>query len=218
MFLPLILSAAIVGAQADPVNVTASRVSRGKLFVSPMGEPFYGRTNGEDGLLVWFGQADLNHDGLITAAEMVADADRYFAVLDRQHDGEIDPDDIRYYEAAVVPQVRVQSKVSIKELPGGGVSEQFDDESSSGLYNLLKIPQPVASADRNFDRGVSPEEFRSAARRRFQLLDSGGTGQLSLSQLQGIRRSAIAEATRRPVDQTAQPDPKSAEYGAQPHN
>ena len=52
----------------------------------------------DDTLADWFGQADRNHDGILTADEMVADAERFFATLDTNHDGEIDPDELANYE------------------------------------------------------------------------------------------------------------------------
>jgi Ca2+-binding EF-hand superfamily protein len=179
-----------------------------------MGEPFFGRTAGEDGLVVWFQQADTNHDGVLTSDEMTADADRFFKVLDRNHDGEIDPDEIMQYEAAV-PQLRISPIFTATDLPGGETQTHVDDESSAGQYGLLRNPEPVSSADTNWDRGISPEEFRAAARRRFQLLDVEHTGRLTLSQLQDIRHSAATIAKKKSVQPGASDDPTSAEYGIQ---
>jgi hypothetical protein len=75
---------------------------RGRLFISPMGEPF----RGPDPIGAWFDGVDANHDGALTLAEFTADADRFFLRLDRGHDGEIDPDDIDYYETVLAPEVR----------------------------------------------------------------------------------------------------------------
>lgn len=75
---------------------------RGRLFISPMGEPF----RGPDPVGMWFDGADANHDGVVTLAEFTADADRFFLRLDRGHDGEIDPDDIDYYETVLAPEIR----------------------------------------------------------------------------------------------------------------
>src|SRR4029078_3119294 len=147
----------------------------GRTFISPMGEPFVGRTAGANGLVVWFQQADRNRDGMITVDEMSADADRFFEVLDRTHDGEIDPDDVDYYEQAV-PQIRARTMVYASTTPGGDVEEHADSETSAGRLGLLQIPTPVASADSNFNRGVSPQEFLDAAVKRFLLLDAGHSG------------------------------------------
>src|SRR6478752_5442047 len=203
MVLPLILIAAAAAAQApqEPAagpsqsGFGGTRPGPGRLFISPMGEPFYGRTLGEDGLAVWFAQADRNHDGMITVEEMTADADRFFLALDRTHDGEIDPDDIDYYEQ-VVPQIRAHTMVYASTTPGGDVEEHADSETSAGRLGLLQIPEPVASADSNFNRGVSPQEFRDAAVKRFLLLDAGHSGKLTLPELQNIRQAASTVAKR----------------------
>jgi hypothetical protein len=60
-------------------------------FISPMGEPFRARTVQDDTLAMWFTRADRNRDGSLTPDEMRADADRFFATLDSDGDGEIDP-------------------------------------------------------------------------------------------------------------------------------
>lgn len=75
--------------------------SHRKLFISPMGEPF----RGPDPLRSWFDGADADHDNAVSATEFVADAMRFFAVLDRRQDGEIDPDDVEYYETTLAPEI-----------------------------------------------------------------------------------------------------------------
>jgi hypothetical protein len=65
----------------------------------------------------------------------------------------------------------------------------------------LNIPEPVAAADTNFDRGISLAEFRDAAIARFALLDSGHSGRLSLRQLEALRPVITADGRRkRPKD------------------
>jgi len=79
---------------------------RGLLFISPVGEPFRSGPGASDPERAWFDGADTDHNGKLTRAEFTADALRFFAVLDRGHDGEIDPDDIDFYENTLVPEVR----------------------------------------------------------------------------------------------------------------
>lgn len=89
----------------------------GPLFISPMGEPF----RGSDPIGQWFNGADTNHDGVLTLAEFTADADRFFQKLDRGHDGEIDPDDIDYYETVLAPEIRTGGDTGMAAgRPGGG--------------------------------------------------------------------------------------------------
>ena len=163
---------------------------------------------------MWFQQADRNHDGMITINEMSADADRFFQLLDRTHDGEIDPDDISYYEQ-VVPEIRAVSIITTSTTPGGDIEEHADSETHAGRYGLLQIPEPVASADSNFNRGVSPEEFRNAAVARFQLLGGSHSGKLTLPELESIRHAAANFVKRGPdVKPGESDDQHSAEYGA----
>lgn len=217
MFVSAMILAAAAGAQPAPAAVPAAptRQGLGRAFISPMGEPFVGRTQGEDGLVVWFAQADANHDGMLTADEMAADGDRFFKTLDLNHDGEIDPDEITNYEAYVVPDLRIDPIFTAADLPGGEHVQHVDDETNAGRMGLLKIPEPVASADTNFDRGVSTAEFEAAAKQRFQLLDSNNSGGLTLRDLQAIRTAAMTNARRKQheVKPGESDDPTSAEYG-----
>jgi Ca2+-binding EF-hand superfamily protein len=107
--LPLLILAASSAAQAPaaaPAPAAPSFAPRhgGRLFVSPMGEPFRADSRA-DGLADWFRQADHNHDGQLSLDEMQADADRFFALLDVNNDGEIDPDEIERYETVVAPEI-----------------------------------------------------------------------------------------------------------------
>lgn len=197
--------------------------------MSPMGEPFFGRTAGEDGLVVWFQQADTNHDGWLSPAEMEADAQRFFQTLDLNHDGEIDPDEIAHYENVIAPEVRSgmfrapPTAAAAAQQQGGdadrgsghhgggrgrhggpGFAGGGSDEARAGRYGLLEIPEPVSSADADFNRGVSLEEFKRAADQRFGLLDVNHTGRLTLPELQDIREAAISNAKRSAEDQANQ--------------
>ena len=190
IFLFLLAATQAAPAQtAPPAATPTARLGRG--FLSPMGEPFFGRRVGEDGLVVWFAGADADHDGSLTADEMAADAERFFKVLDVDQDGEIGPDEIERYETQIAPQVRVRAAMENTRTGGNGTAE-----TNAGRYGLLQIPEPVITADTNFNRGVSLDEFRQAAISRFQLLDTSRTGRLSLSQLQSIRQSALAASIR----------------------
>ena len=210
MTIALFLAAAALQAAPNPQAPTRAVDQRfGGSFMSPMGEPFFGRTAAEDGLTAWFEQADRNHDATITADEMSSDADRFFATLDTNHDGEIGPDEIAHYEYAIAPQVRNPGFHGAQPAEGSGAIGKHDrrrasyggaggdDESRAGRYGLLQIPEPVMSADTDFNRGVSAAEFRGAAVKRFQLLDAQHSGRLTLSALEQIR-GAAASASRRP--------------------
>jgi hypothetical protein len=213
MSLPLYLLGALAQVSpSTPIVVTAHPWAP---FISPMGEPFRAHSATDDTLAIWFARADANHDGILTAAEMESDAERFFARLDSDHDGEIDPDELAQYEYEVAPEIQVMSrtrrapgqpapaasKPDTDELGGDDGSKKQrraraeQDFASLGLggarqgaarYSLLNIPEPVAAADADFNRSITLDEFRTAALARFQLLDTARQGRLSLAQLEAI--------------------------------
>ena len=219
LLLVLLAPAATVPSSA-PITVTGHAWAP---FISPMGEPFRARTPNDDTLADWFRQADRDHDGVLTAEEMRADAERFFGKLDSNHDGEIDPDELANYEYEIAPDIQVMS--STKRAPGTPApasrqSRNPDDEMSrdrqnarrdqdyarlgiggalqgAARYGLLNLPEPVAAADTDFNRGVTLDEFRQAAIARFQLLDTTRSGALTLAQLQAMRPAPNEKAQRR---------------------
>jgi Ca2+-binding EF-hand superfamily protein len=214
----LMLAVAPAVPPSTPITVTGHPWAP---FISPMGEPFRAHNTSDDTLAAWFRKADRNHDGVLTADEMVADAERFFATLDLNHDGEIDPDEIDHYEWDVAPEIQVNSRT--RRPPGQPAPAALptdDDEPlvehrrkrgseydpSLGLhgelqgaarYGLLNIPEPVAAADADFNRAISVEEFRQAAVERFQLLDAAHQGRISLEQLQAMRQALQSAADLR---------------------
>jgi Ca2+-binding EF-hand superfamily protein len=106
LLLPILAAAA--GAPSNgAITVVGNRWAP---FISPMGEPFRSHGPDDDTLGDWFRQADRNHDGVLTADEMQADAERFFAKLDTNHDGQIDPDELVAYEWQVAPEIQLASK------------------------------------------------------------------------------------------------------------
>lgn len=218
---PIILAFLAAGAAEPPVTVTGHVWAA---FISPMGEPFRPRGAGDDTLADWFNQADRNHDGAITVDEMQADAARFFATLDTDHDGEIDPDELIHYEWEVAPDIQLNSKTRRQAgeprdasasdrkgqwKPGAGDDQPSDNgrrrKNGGGLqgaarYALLNIPEPVAAADTDFDRGITVAEFREAAVSRFQILDTKHQGRLTLADLGAIRAALLSKKKVRGTD------------------
>lgn len=197
----------------EPIQVIGNRRYYGRPFISPMGEPFRARVPHDDPMTDWFRQADRNHDGYLTADEMVQDAMRFFEILDTNHNGVIDPDEIQYYEDDIAPEVGGEpanlrdptpssdsdsASASNPDTSGGDpdfAPDQYatrvsrgggDDRSPSGAgrYALLNIPEPVTGADMDLNGIITQSEFRKAALRRFELLDTAHSGRLALSQLE----------------------------------
>lgn len=127
----LLLAASTAEAQVSPrapITVTAHPWAP---FISPMGEAFRPKNRDDDTLADWFYKADRNRDGFITADEMVADAQRFFATLDANHDGQIDPDELAAYEYQIAPEIQVNSRT--KPLPGhaAALARTADDDDQS---------------------------------------------------------------------------------------
>ena len=190
-----------------------------RTFISPMGEPFRQAARGDDALAQWYSGADRNHDGQLTLQEMQQDAERFFAFLDTSHDGEIDPDEISHYETVVAPEVTSGSSfglIDANQTDGGRqrrprfIQTGNDQHQGAGRFGLLDLPEPVVSADANFNRGVSVPEFRQAAAQRFLALDLDHHGYLTLAALELIRPAPPAApnkpSQRQSGDESALPD------------
>ena len=208
-----------------PITVTAHPWAP---FISPMGEAFRAHNGSEDTLANWFYQADRDRDGILSAAEMQTDAERFFATLDTNRDGQIDPDELAHYEWEVAPEIQVTSRTRRK--PGDPAPVVLADSSdenrprdrerdrqkrreegyaSLGIrgelqgaarYALLNIPEPVAAADTDFNRAITLDEFRQAALGRFQLLDTARRGSLTLVQLEAMPHAPSADRKRQKWD------------------
>lgn len=212
-FLVVIAGAFALAAQADnepPITVTGRPWAP---FISPMGEPFRARSTGDDPFARWFHQADGNRDGLLTLVEMRADAVRFFQTLDSNHDGVIDPEELVVYESEITPEVQVDTRwkrspqaISETKPDKNGRERWRRDENVDGYqihglqgaarYGLLNLPEPVAGADADFDRGTTLAEFQSAATQRFQLLDSKRAGNLTLPDLEKLLPTRPAKGAR----------------------
>jgi Ca2+-binding EF-hand superfamily protein len=204
-------AAAQVATAPPPSHAPIVVTGRGGVpFISPMGEPIRARAPNEDTLARWFNQVDRNRDGFLTPDELVADAERYFDLLDANHDGQIDPDELVHYEWTIAPEIQVNSRLRRARAPGeappkaeaenSGESARAGREArdrnrsqkDGGLqgaarYALLNMPEPVAAADADFNRSITLQEFRQAARDRFALLDKQHQGRLTLPELEALK-------------------------------
>jgi hypothetical protein len=159
----------------------------GHIFISPMGEPFH-TDGGVSAAEQWFRGADANHDNRITPKEFVNDAMRFFAVLDVNHDHIIDPDEIEHYESVIAPEIRVLSTYGDASLAktdddGNVTDPPYPTRLGAGRFGFLDAPEPVVTADLNFDRAISEQEFATTALKRFKMLDANGDGVLTRDEL-----------------------------------
>lgn len=196
-------------APTSPAANPAAAKDHQTTFISPMGEPFRSDPGGTAPDLLWFRQADRNNDGKLSQIEMRADAYRFFKTLDLNHDGEIDPEELQHYETDVAPEVTVMDVHSAYE--GGpdsvltsdnGPQDSFSDlpqvtiahhkprphqGRGAGNYSYFDLPEPVAAADGDLNRGVSAKEFDAAAVKRFLILDVAHDGTLSYAKLRELK-------------------------------
>jgi len=201
----LLSSTAAVGAPTQPTAPVPAPVEKpneaivvqgqnvvaplpgGPIFISPMGEPFHG-DGGLSGAELWFRKADANRDNRITPQEFEADALRFFATLDTDHDGEIGPDEVEHYESDVAPEIRVMSTYGDPELAksdddGNVTPPPYPTRLGAGRYGFLDSPEPVITADVNFDRAITRSEFAQTALKRFKQLDTNGDGVITRDDL-----------------------------------
>ncbi len=195
MFILAFLGAAaggVAGAQPAPPPAGPPVL----VFFSPMGEPFRRAQGPGEPIERWFAGADGDGDGAVSVTEFQADAMRFYATLDVNRNGEIAPDEVIRYETEIAPEIR--SGMQMTYVTGrDGRQQQPRFRPGLGPYGmgtqaLLAIPQPVISADADFNRGVSVAEFRHTAGQRFLLVDRNHDGRLTRDEL-----SPPPEADRR---------------------
>jgi hypothetical protein len=181
------------------------------IFISPMGKPFRARFGEPYPVVVWFAQADTNHDGRLTREEFRADAEAFFRTLDINHDGVIDGSEVENYEQNVAPEILPQigrlrgdegmdSRLDLGDphntdrqrgdSRGRGGSQnrparpqRGEPDQGAALFSLLNQPEPVSAADMDFNGRISLAEFLAAADRRFDHIDKAQQGYLTLASL-----------------------------------
>lgn len=177
---------------ALPAMLLLTSAAPDRLFVSPMGEPFVG-DKANPPALTWYNQADADKDGRLSIFEFQDDAQRFFKTLDLNGSGEIDPQENERYEIAIQQAIAETGGGLGRTILGTNSPEPLDDgpranvtyvrRGGASAYNWLGIPQPVMSADANFNRGVTAQEFDRAAITRFRLLDKDGDNFLDKAEL-----------------------------------
>ena len=176
-----------------------------------MGEPVRAPADAPYPSAAWFGAADANRDGRLTLAEFVADADRFFDRLDTDRDGEIDPAEMTDYETRLAPEIRMYQpgRAAVARRKGDRRDIVYGGALGAGRWAQLNLPQPVAAADLDYNRGVSRAEWRIVAARRFALLGPVD-GALTLAALKPTPAQAEAAACRAAADKAAKPHGRKA--------
>jgi hypothetical protein len=186
------------GHGGPPREGGPSSMSGPQLFISPAGEPFRAPPGVPYPVKAWFDGADANHDGALSRDEFVADALRFFTVVDVDKNGVIDGFEVSNYETRIAPEiVGGAAPGSMRRGPmgqGPGEDGGGDDAprrrpqgtnvlQGAALFGLIAEPEPVMASDGNFDRRITKDEATKAAKTRFALLDTGKDGVLTLEEL-----------------------------------
>ena len=165
-----------------------------QLFISPCGEPYRGRPGDPYPVILWFKQADTNHDGAVDKAEFRADHAGFFDALDADGNGMIDGTEVAFYEKQVAPDVFHPELFGLR---GGVWLAQYNPQGQinqasrrapremlgAAAYGLLAEVEPIRAADADLNGRVTKPEFLAAADRRFARLDKNGDGKLELMEL-----------------------------------
>jgi len=188
------------GMERPPGRASAPG-DRPQLFISPAGEPFRAPAGAPYPVQLWFEGADTNHDAALSRDEFVADAARFFATLDADHDGVVDGFEVSTYEKTIVPEILLGAGFGGPSgggrrggrdgggppggggRPGGKGGPPGGGLQGASPYSLLAEPQPVMGADADFNRRITREEALKAAKARFALLDLDRDGVLHLADL-----------------------------------
>ena len=198
--------------ERGPKGPRTPRQERGT-FLSPAGEPYRSEPGQPYPSAIWFAKADADHDGKLTRDEFKADFERFFRTLDTNHDGVLDSFEVQDYEHNVAPEIlsvfeRPAGPGADEAGPGGGRrrgggggppgggapgNNSQDAKANAAAmrlqmqgaraFSLLPTSEPVAGADADLDGKVSLAEFKTAADRRFDLLDKKKLGYLMLADL-----------------------------------
>lgn len=157
--------------------------------VSPLGQPLGPPTRDADQYRAtmrdWFASADTDHDGKLSLAEFIAEADRVFPLYDLNHDGFVTSYELTTYRVGL-PSHTLPADSGRRLRPGR--IDMTPDEAATAHTDGRGRPDyrmgidPVMSADSNADFRVTTEELRVEAARRHTIMDKNGDGSVSVSE------------------------------------
>lgn len=178
---------AVAGSAARPPRVDPCRV-REQIFLSPAGEPFRSGPAAAAPVALWFVGTDGDRDGRLTLAEVQADAARFLATIDRDGSGEIIPDELAHYERAVAPEISIYD--AMPAAPSSRRRAVYGAPIGGARYALTDVPNPIAAADLDLNRGTTRAEMQAAVTRAFMTLAKGRTA-LALADLPPTPQAAM---------------------------
>jgi hypothetical protein len=169
---------------------------------SPNGEPLIGGNWPpvcEDAMAAWFDRVNASHDGKLTYAQLEADAQRQYALMDLRHDGKVTAAELSAYRLKVMGghflSVSTPGQHNTLERdpndPSGldasrafgdpeGRRKKDDDESRKRIDAFAALttdqPDPVMTADTDLDGSVTWDEFRALVAQNFADFDKQHKG------------------------------------------
>ena len=98
-------AAAVVLLAGTALAQTGDVAGYTQRFISPCGQPWRAGDGEPYPLIAWFNATDVNHDGSIDRDEFRHDHDRFFDMLDQDHNGLLDGAEVSFYEKRIAPDV-----------------------------------------------------------------------------------------------------------------
>lgn len=180
--------AACVGRPNHPAGPSARPFS-------PAGEPLPADSKGAQpyvaALAAWFDRTDADQDGRVTPAEVEADSNRFFALLDRDRDGFVNSQELADSRGAAD---RMPDQPD--SAPDGSRPPRQGRPPGSPAGSAA--PDPVMTADRNLDFRVTQQELARMAVERLLMMDANHDGSVDRAEVEAGARAQRAQALRRP--------------------
>ncbi|WP_044558875.1 EF-hand domain-containing protein [Azospirillum sp. B4] len=172
------------GGPVNPYLQLAPVSPSGRILGPPSGSQLQYKTV----MLLWFHQADLNHDGVLTRDEMIADADASFDLFDLDHDGSITSAELEKYRLTQPFRAQPHRVTSLlgaqaRTVQPDSVEPAPEGERYQGSRVRLQVGlDPVMSADTDSDFRVTREELRAQSLRKFEKWDTDHDGKVTVDE------------------------------------
>lgn len=164
---------------------------RGRPVASPVGELLGGMAADEEAQVAawagWFARADQDKDGLLSSAEIAADAARFFALMDADGDGGVNARELADYRLAAL---RPPDAPAPGDAPPGPRRQGPAGEGGGRAFGGLAEDR-VMAADRNLDFRVTLIELTEMAQTRLAAMDGDKDGKVNVAEVEAAARLAF---------------------------
>jgi hypothetical protein len=117
-------------------------------FISPCGQPWRSGDGEPYPVIAWFNAVDVDHDGSIDLDEFRRDHERFFEMLDQDHNGVLESAEISFYEKRIAPDVlmgQLFGALTPQPRPGGPwggevIKAQFPGGGGLGSHEVFSPP------------------------------------------------------------------------------